>query len=139
MVLLVFGVLDLARGYRMQIQLENAAREGASVAQMFPRRVTCTDAREDVVDRVHAEELGGGRDLDTLVFLVGDDGSEVPITGCSSDVAEPGDRVRVQVSTEFRILTPIVASVVGESIELTGAAVVRVQGKVQEDEEEVAP
>jgi TadE-like protein len=139
MVLLVFGVLDLARGYRMQIQLESAAREGASVAQMFPGRVDCPDAREDVVDRVHTEELGGERDLDTRVFLIGDDGTDIPITGCTSDLAEPGDRVRVQVSTDFRILTPVVASVVGESIELTGGALVRVQGKVQEDEEEVTP
>lgn len=128
MVLIVMGFLDLGRAYKTQIRLENAAREGAALAQVSPNKVDgCTSV--DIDDRARAEDPGIPFTL--KVFGVDDDGDVVAMYGCGGDVAQAGERVRVEASTQFQILTPLVANVVGESIELTGDAEVRVQGKVQ--------
>lgn len=130
MVLIVMGVIDLARGYRMQIQLENAASEGAAFAQTRPNSVSCTTG-PDIVDRASSEELG----VDTLpdfrieVFAEDDDGElTVPVTGCGGSEVEAGERVLVMVSATFDVLTPMVERVVGSGIDIAGAAEVGVQG-----------
>jgi hypothetical protein len=128
MVLIVMGFLDLGRAYRMQIRLENAAREGAALAQVSPNKVDgCSST--DIDERARAEDPGIPFTL--KVFGVDDDGDFVPMSGCDGGVAQAGERVRVEASAQFKILTPLVADVVGDSIELTGDAEVRVQGQVQ--------
>lgn len=128
MVLLVFGVLDLARAYQLSIRAENAAREGATYAQVRPNDIECDDVT-DVWDRVDAE--GGitthpGFRLD--VFGQDDSGGWTPIDPrCGSTVADVDERVRVEVTVTYDVMTPIVASVVGDTIDLTGTAEVRVQ------------
>jgi Flp pilus assembly protein TadG len=132
MVLLVFGVLDLGRAYRMNIQLENAAREGAAFAQIFPNNVSC-GADPDIEDRVRAEEpaLASAPDFEIEVLGQDDTDAFVPMSGCSGTTASPGERVRVEVRARYDIMTPLVANAVGRSLELTGHAEVRVQGQVQ--------
>ena len=130
MVLLVFGVLDLARGYRMQIRLENAAREGAVLAQVRPNRVDgCADG-VDIVSRVHAEDEGlVSMPIEVVVLTEDSLGAvEAPVSGCSGSHGSPGTRLRVEVSAAFDVLTPIVERVVGDTITITGAAEVEVQG-----------
>jgi hypothetical protein len=128
MVMLVFGVLDLGRAYRTQIRLENAAREGAAVAQLVPNKVRdCPSS--DIQERALAEDPDIG--FIVTVFGIDDDGNEAIMSGCTGDVAQAGERVKVEVSAEFEILTPLVANVVGDSITLTGDAEVRVQGQVR--------
>ena len=129
MVLLVMGTIDLARGYRMQIQLENAAGEGAAFARITPNDVNCTG--DDITDAVLGEdpELAS---LDGFVIEVYGENSSgdvvVPITGCGGSTASAGERVRVDVIATFDVFTPFVEDVVGESIELTGSAEIEVQG-----------
>lgn len=128
MALLVFGVIDLARGYQLHIRAENAAREGAAYAQVHPNDVECP-AVTDVLDRVSAEEriaTHPGFRLD--VYGQDASGSWVPIEPrCGSTVASAGERVRVDVTVTFDVLTPIVERVVGDTIDLTGSAEVRAQ------------
>lgn len=130
MVLLVFGVLDLGRAYRMDIQLENAAREGAAFAQLVPNNAFCDDPKVDVESHVLAEEPG----LDALpgfdiqVFGIKSDGTVTDVSGCGGSAVGRGDRVRVDVSASYEIMTPLVASVVGSSLQMTRSAEARVQG-----------
>lgn len=131
MVLLTFGVLDLSRAYRMNIRLENAAREGASFAQMHPNHVTC-GSYGNIRDQIVAEEIGVSGSPDFVFEVLGQDASKawVPLTGCSGTEAVPGERVRVEVRARYDVRTPIVANAVGGSITLEGEAEVRVQGRV---------
>lgn len=131
MAVLVFGVLDLSRAYRMNIRLENAAREGAAYAQIFPNDVSC-GADRDIEDQVRAEEpaLAAAPAFDIEVLVQDSGGSWTPNEGCASTEGDPGERVRVEVRARYDILTPLVASAVGSSLTLEGAAEVRVQGQV---------
>lgn len=129
MVLVVMGVLDLARAYRMQIQLENAAREGAAFAQIYPNDVACS-TRDDITERVHSEETGvASLPSFEIRVLAEDAGGDlvVPVTGCGGTTAEGGERLLVEVSARFDVLTPMVEQATGGDIVLTGAAEVQVQ------------
>lgn len=126
MVLLVMGVVDLARGYQMQIRLENAAREGAAFAQLNPNDVTCGDDGS-----ITAHAMGEDPGMTGTVRVFGEDASgnmTVPITGCSSDTVVSGERVLVEVSQSFDVITPMIEDIVGSEIELTGAAEIEAQG-----------
>lgn len=130
MVLLVFGVLDLGRAYRMDIRLENAAREGAVYAQLHPNRVDCGSTTDDITSRVLAEDAGISSMPGRTISVHAEDLSGVwsPVTGCGDAAGAGGRSQRVAVSAQFEVLTPIVASVVGDTIRITGSADVEVQG-----------
>lgn len=132
MVLLVLGVLDLGRAYQMNIRLENAAREGAAFAQVYPNDATCGPSGS-ILGQVEAEEpgLSASPDFDVEILGQDDDGDWVELTGCTGTDGAAGERVRVRVRTRYDIVTPIVANVVGNSITLEGDAEVRVQGQVR--------
>lgn len=129
MILIVMGVLDLARAYRMQIQLEGAAREGAAYAQLYPNRLAC--AGVDITDRVLAEHDGLAA-LDGFrveVFSEAIDGTiTAPVAGCGTADVASGSRLRVDVSATFDVITPMVEHVVGAELDVRGSAQIRVQG-----------
>lgn len=130
MVLIVFGVLDLGRAYRLDIQLENAAREGAAFAQVYPNDAFCATPKLDVESHVLAEEPG----LDAVpgfeieVSGTNSAGDVVSVDDCGGEQLDRGDRVRVDVSADYEIKTPLVAAVVGSSLRMTRSAEIRVQG-----------
>ncbi len=129
MVLITLGVLDLSRGYRMQIRLDSAAREGAVLAQIYPSDVDCP-TRNDIKDRVRAEDpsLLSLKDFRIEVFTENASGDVVvPVTGCGTGTAQSGDRVRVEVVATFDVITPVVERIVGSTIELTGSSEIEVQ------------
>ncbi len=132
MVLLVMGVLDLGRAYRMNIRLENAAREGAAFAQVYPNDVTCGPSG-NIRGQVEREEPSLKATPAFTVVVEGQDagGTFTPMSGCTGTVASAGERVRVRVSARYDIMTPLVAQAVGGSLTLTGDAEVRVQGQVR--------
>ncbi len=129
MALIVFGVVDLGRGYQLHLRAEAAAREGVAFAQIHPNHVVCAGA-PDIVERVSAEEKGLAEHPGFRVAVFGQDdgGAFVAVTGCDGKVAQPGERVRVEVTVTYDVLTPIVERVVGSTIDLTGDAEARVQG-----------
>jgi FtsP/CotA-like multicopper oxidase with cupredoxin domain len=129
MALIVFGVLDLGRGYQLHLRAEAAAREGVAFAQIHPNHVVCADG-PDIVASVSAEEEGLAQrpGFDVEVLAQDDSGAWVEISGCDGDGAQPGERVRVEVTVTYDVLTPIVERVVGATIDLTGDAEARVQG-----------
>lgn len=130
MVMLVFGVLDLSRAYRMQIRLENAAREGAVYAQLQPNRVDCGPTADDITSRVLAEDAGISSMPGRAIAVDAEDPSGVwsPVTGCGDAEGAAGRRQRVAISARFEVLTPVVQSVVGDTIRITGSADIEAQG-----------
>lgn len=129
MALIVMGVLDLARGHQMQIGLTNAAREGAALAQVRPNDVTCA-GEDDITDRVmrESENLTGYADLSIAVFAEDASGDlTVPVLGCGGSTASAGERVLVEVTATFDVITPMVERVVGGSLDLTGSSEIEVQ------------
>lgn len=127
MLLLVMGVIDLARGYQLHIQLENAASEGASFAHRYPNDVSCEP--DGIVSRVHGEEPGvdATPDFTVTVFAEDETGGMATIDGCGDTDVGSGQRVRVDVTATFDVLTPMVARVVGSELSLTGSAEVEVR------------
>ena len=126
MAMLVFGVVDLSRGYQLHIRAENAAREGAAFAQIYPTDVTCGDFG-NITARAMSEDL----EMAGTVRVFGEDAGgdlTVPITGCGSDTVVSGERVLVEVSASFDVITPMIEDIVGSEIQLTGAAEIEAQG-----------
>lgn len=122
-------MIDLARGYQLQIRLENAAREGAAYAERYPNDVfDCPGT--DITERVIAEDgVDSLPDFSLEVFAEDADGNlTVPVTACGGTEVDSGERVLVEVSATFHILTPIVAHAVGESFTITGSAEIEAQG-----------
>lgn len=134
--LLVLGTIDIARAYRLNIRLEGAAREGAAFLQIYPNDVTCSGV--DVRDRVAREDPDLPTDAGYDVTVHHRNGSggfdEYDLSDdlCQSEGSTPvvssGDRVRVDVSATFDVLTPMISYLVGDSIGLTGSAEVVAQG-----------
>lgn len=133
--LLVFGTIDLARAYRMNIRLEAAAREAAGFQQIFPNDVACADPTPDVVGRAEREDP----DLPALPgYAVTAErkaaGGFTPYAWCEAEAVLPlvnrvgsGERVRTEVTATFEVLTPIVSNLVGQTLQLTGSAEVVTQ------------
>ena len=127
MILIVMAVIDLALAYRMQIRLENAAREGAAHAQLHPADVDC-DGDGDIVGRI-ADEQDGVDALEgyEVVVVADPGGADTVVQGCDAVTVVRGTRLRVEVRAQHRIMTPLVAQVVGSSVPVTGSAEVEVQ------------
>lgn len=136
MALIVMGVLDLGRAYRMQIQLEAAASEGAAHAQLYPNDVVCDGPdpipdRTDITDRVLAEEPGLASFTDLAIAVYGEDASGdlvVPVSGCGGSTVSSGERVRVEIRATFDVVTPLVERAVGSTITVEGSSEIEVQG-----------
>ena len=127
MLFIVMGVLDLSLGYRTQIRLENAAREGAAFGQLYPNMVSGC-AGDDITDRVLAEEPGLSSMPDFQIRVLSEDVNGdlvVPVTGCGATTVE--GRLLVEVTGTFDVTTPMVERATGD-ITLTGGAQVEVQG-----------
>lgn len=129
MVLLVMGVLDLARGYKMQMELSNAAREGAAYAQFFPNNVICAH-EDDITEHVQDERDGivTTNSFTVKVFTEDAGGNmTVEVTGCGGSTVQAGDRVKVEVSGIFDVFTPLVEDISGPVIYIRKSAEVVVQ------------
>ncbi len=129
MVLIVMGVLDMARGYKMQIELSNAAREGAAYAQFYPNDVYCA-SRDDITERVQDERDGivVTNAFTVKVFRADAGGNlNIEVTGCGGTAVKAGDRVRVEVSGIFDVFTPLIERISGPVIYVKRSAVVVVQ------------
>lgn len=110
--LLVFGTIDLGRGFSQQNRLKNASREGASWAQLHPTRVLCTGGAPDINDVVNGEDAG----LTGMTVTVKTAAGTI-INGC--ETATPvaaGTTLVVEVSAPFDVLAPFVGILTGDPI-----------------------
>ncbi|NLE76639.1 MAG: pilus assembly protein [Chloroflexi bacterium] len=104
--LVMVGIIDFGRLYFSYASIANAAREGARYGLMYPARRTAGDwpDPDNIAFRTRA-----------MMHLLGAS-SEIQITfpdGCEN----PGCRIRVKVSSQFDMWTPIIPAfqLVGES------------------------
>src|SRR5690348_14719068 len=116
--ILIFGAVDLGRAYALSSQLHNAAREGARYAAYSPEMVATTGVCTPPDSITWAATHEGGSTSWTVNVDKMTGAVATPITGCRTlqDPAAtvlPGARVRVRVSTQFTVLTPLVAQIVG--------------------------
>ena len=123
--LLVFGTIDLGRGFSQQNRLKNAAREGASWAQLHPTRVRDCPAgsTKSITDVINGEDAGLTNLTVTVSTLSG-----TPINGCGT-AASPaaGTTVVVQVEADFDVLAPFVGIVTGDPIRQRANTKIEVQ------------
>lgn len=126
---LVLGVLDLGRAYRLQIRLDGAAGAGATHAILHPNDVDCT-GDDDIVGHAGGTDAKLPAEPDYAVRVLAEDGGgalTVPVTGCGGTEVETGERVRVEIDATLVILTPLIGSIVGDALSLTGSAEVEAQ------------
>jgi Flp pilus assembly protein TadG len=130
---IVFGVIDLGRSYALQNRLANASREGAAIAQFKPGNVnTGCASGSNVVDRASNEDTGLASASGYTVTVAKQVGSSlVPFTGCGTPVGttvSSGDTVVVTVTANFSVITPVVASMIGNTVVVSKSTSVVVQG-----------
>jgi Flp pilus assembly pilin Flp len=116
---LVFGTVDLGRGFSQQNRLKNASREGAAWAAMRPNRIDCSTGEPGIKQRVLDEDAGLAS-IPNFTVIVTVDGA--PVTNsCATPVnpaikVAPDKTVVVQVRGEFDVLTPFIGGVTGDPI-----------------------
>jgi hypothetical protein len=129
LILLVFGVVDIGRAYRLENQLKNAARAGATVAQVSPLQFEHgANAGQDPCADPHnvlyqaQNELGSSSGYSVALQMLDGSGAVTgTITGCDNTAPiPPGTRLRVDVSSTFEVLTPVIGAIIGNSITVHG-------------------
>lgn len=133
LILVVFGVIDLGRSYGLQNRLANASREGAAIAQFKPGNVnTGCASGSNVVDRASNEDAGLATASGFTVTVAKQVGaSQVAFTGCGAPVGTTvvaGDTVVVTVKANFSVITPVIASMIGNTVVVSKSTSVVVQG-----------
>ncbi|MEY2420871.1 MAG: hypothetical protein QOI95_938 [Acidimicrobiaceae bacterium] len=133
LILIVFGVIDLGRSYALQNRLANASREGAAIAQFKPGNVnTGCASGSNIVDRASSEDSGLAAAPGFTVTVAKQVGaSRVAFTGCGTPTGttvSAGDTVVVTVTANFSVITPIIASMIGNTVVVSKSTSVVVQG-----------
>jgi len=129
MLILVFGVIDLGRAYFTWQSVKNSAREGAAFAERNPLAQkpgggNCADP-DNVQYRARTEQGSVNTGYTVTVTPAVPNGCEQP---SSTQTIQPGATVTVRVSTQFQVLTPLVAAITGSTITVAASQSVVVQG-----------
>ncbi len=133
--LVVFASIDLGRLAQNHNRMENAAREGAGIAELHPSSVNsgCQGGR-NIVDRTRAQNPGlAAQDGFTVTVARKRAGGTTfqPYTGCgttSIGTISPGDRVKVTVTADVTATGILTATLFGSEMKLTRSMEVVVQG-----------
>jgi Flp pilus assembly protein TadG len=126
--MVALGTIDLGRVYQLENRLKNAAREGAAYAQVAAGQVVsgagCTDPSNVTFHALH-------EDPDSSAFSVSvfDVDANSAVTGCTTSGGPvAGHHLKVTVQSNFRVLTPLVGAITGNTKVVHGTAEVVVQG-----------
>lgn len=107
LVLVMIGIIDFGRMYFTYATVANAAREGARYGIIYPTHRTAEDSPDpnNITYRTRA-----------MLSLIGGS-AEIQITYPDDGCMTPGCRIRVKVSTQFDMWTPLIPrfTIVGES------------------------
>jgi Flp pilus assembly protein TadG len=112
---LVFGAIDLGRAFVTWNQVKNAAREGAAFAErdpwsQSPSGTACANP-DNIVFRARTEN---GALRPELAVTTSRNGTTY--AGCRTPATftvNPGDTIKVEVSTQFEPISPIGSLVIG--------------------------
>ena len=134
--LVVFGAVDVGRAFIELDQLHNAAQAGALFARSFPADVVsgtnCADPKNIDYQVANEQNPNGTSSLTSLGYTVSvyDMTTSTPIPNACGDDQTPatsvasGDTVQVTVSTPFKLVTPLIGSIVGNNITLHGTSAI---------------
>lgn len=107
LVIVMVGIIDFGRMYFTYATVANAAREGARYGIIYPIHRTAEDSPDpnNITYRTRA-----------MLSLIGGS-AEIQITYPDDGCMTPGCRIRVKVSTQFDMWTPLIPrfTIVGES------------------------
>lgn len=107
LVIVMVGIIDFGRMYFTYATVANAAREGARYGIIYPTHRTAEDSPDpnNITYRTRA-----------MLSLIGGS-AEIQITYPDDGCMTPGCRIRVKVSTQFDMWTPLIPrfTIVGES------------------------
>ena len=107
LVIVMLGIIDFARMYFTYATVANAAREGARYGIIYPTQRTAEDSPDpnNIVYRTRS-----------MLQLISNT-AEIQITYPDDGCETPGCRIRIKVSTQFDMWTPLIPrfQVVGES------------------------
>lgn len=130
--LLMFGIVDLARAYQLQSRLRNAAREGTSFGQYYPADVgptTCpsSGSTQTIIGRVLGADSTDNIASANVTVVNASTGTTLAHDSCSSTFTS-GQKLKVTVTKDFVIVTPLVAVATGKStFTLSATSIVVVQ------------
>ena len=115
--LIVFGTVDLSRGFTQQNRLKNASREGAAVARLRPNQLTCAGG---IKEQVESEDAGLASLSGWSVTVLRESGASVP-QSCASPLpaglkVPAGETVIVRVTANLPLASPFVGIVTGDPI-----------------------
>jgi Flp pilus assembly pilin Flp len=104
LILLVLGIVDLGRVIFTNISLRDAVQEGASYAA-YTEEATASDIEATIVNAVSSPDLS----IATISLY------------CSPDPRDlqDGSRVRIQMTYDIDLITPIVGAMLGGSMSLS--------------------
>ena len=117
--LIVFGTVDLSRGFTQQNRLKNASREGAALARVRPNELLCPGG---IKARVESEDTGLASLNGWSVQVLRESGATVPNTpDCNAPLpiglkVPAGETVIVRVQADLPLATPFVGIVTGDPI-----------------------
>lgn len=128
LVLLASGLLDLGRTYFVHVALEDGAGEAALFLSINPNCVLPSDGPQcaDPNNAMWRARYAGGSGTGSFVdwSTISDDDIDVSIINTSGDDSLVGDTVRVTITYQFPLLTPIIPQIAGANpIPLRGEAV----------------
>jgi Flp pilus assembly protein TadG len=126
LVLICLGTIDFGRAYARWNSVKNAAREGASFAQLNPGKVDSSGicaGSNNITWHVRNESSAPNT---YGVKVTRADGTEV--TGCNAgSIPASGTTIRVTASTTLPIITPFVENILGGDPTVSASVAVRVQ------------
>jgi Flp pilus assembly protein TadG len=110
LILLLLITIDFGRAFLGWVSLNNAARVGANYAALHPNDTwgAGTDYQVLMTDN-----------MDAINCEPNPDPAAAPVFGATRD---PGDAVRVNLSCDFTIVTPIISSIVGSTVTISASS-----------------
>ena len=106
LLIILMGILDLGRAYFTFLALQDLAGEGAVYASVYPHNVNSTNkANPDNIEYRIRNAAPAGTLLDPASLTIN-------VTYPDANIGA-GDRVRVDVTTDYRLLTPFIGTIVG--------------------------
>jgi Flp pilus assembly protein TadG len=127
LLLMLVVAIDFGRLFATYVAVNNAAREGAVFASAHPTQITSADSAdpENVTYRARQEVENPSDARFTAVTVAAPTCNPSP---CPTVLgAGGGSTIKITVSTTFGFFTPLVAAVLGTSIQLSASATAVVQ------------
>jgi PKD repeat protein len=122
MLMLTLTAIDFGRIYLGWINLQNAARSAANFAANNPNAWATADAT--AIGQYHNQVLNDAAATNCVLNpVVPADPQFQEANGDLSSSTQVGDRVSASFTCQFRLITPIISNIVGQTVNVSASAV----------------